>query len=80
MDDAFIAARLSVMLKDARKGHQLSQTALAAKSGVSQQAISAAELGLRTPSLSTFWALCEALDLDSERVRKRVSVTPHLAE
>jgi uncharacterized protein len=52
------------MLKDIRTKAGLSQTELAKKAGLSQNAISAWEKGIREPSWAAVQALCAAMGLD----------------
>ena len=51
-------------IRSTRLEKQLTQTELSKLSGVSQNAISAIESGLKEPALSTALKLCGALNID----------------
>lgn len=60
------------LLKELREARGLSQSALALESGLDQTFVSLLERGHRQPSLSTLFALCEALDIEPDVVVRRL--------
>lgn len=58
-------------LKAIREGKGLSQLELSLVSGISQTAISQMETGKKSPTLTTFLRLCDALEISPESVLER---------
>jgi len=59
-----LCAEVARLLRAARERQGLSMTAVAVKSGLSQQMVSYVERGMRNPTLDTLLRMTEALDED----------------
>lgn len=66
-----VCAAVSRILKEERTKRELSLVSVAAKAGLSRQMISFVEQETRNPTLDTLLRICDALDIDIQKVLKR---------
>jgi transcriptional regulator with XRE-family HTH domain len=66
-----ISTQVCRILREQREKQGLSMTALAERAGLTQQAVSYIERGMRTPNLDTLLRIADALGLEPDQLIKK---------